>query len=62
MYEYTFITIPINRRRDGLSFDIDYRDEIREQAAKGWEFVQAISLEAHARPRLDLVFKRKASS
>lgn len=62
MYEYSFISIPIKRRRDGSFTETDYRDTIREQAALGWEFVQAISFEGHANPHLDLVFQRKASS
>lgn len=62
MYEYSFISIPVSRRREGAICETDYREVIREQASKGWEFVQAISFETHVRPRLDLVFKRKASS
>ena len=60
MYEYSFISIDVKRRRDGTYTDTDYRDVIREQAATGWQFVQAISFETGVHPRLDLVFTRKA--
>ncbi len=59
MREYTFVSIAVKRRREGATFEKDYREVIRERAAAGWEFVQAIPLEAHADPRLDLVFTRK---
>lgn len=59
MREYSFVSIAIKRRREGATFETDYREVVREQAAKGWEFVQAIPLDTHADPRLDLVFTRK---
>lgn len=59
MYEHTFVTIPVKRTRAGLVADRDYREIVREQAALGWKFEQAISFEQHATPRLDLVFSRK---
>lgn len=62
MSEYSFITIPLVRRRPGISLKEDYREVIREQAAAGWEFVQAITFENDAQPHIDLVFVRKASS
>ena len=49
----------VQRRREGAAFEKDYREVIREQAASGWEFVQAISFDTHADPRIDLVFTRK---
>lgn len=60
MREYDFVSIPIHRRRDGRELAHDYRDIIRQRATDGWEFVQAIPLEKHADPRIDLVFTRKA--
>ncbi|HRN30007.1 MAG TPA: DUF4177 domain-containing protein [Terrimesophilobacter sp.] len=62
MHEYTFTSIPIVRRREGRELADDYRDIIRQQAADGWEFVQAIPLEKHTQPRIDLVFTRKAET
>lgn len=62
MPEYTFVSIPVQRRRDGAVLEIDYRDAIREHAVAGWEFVQAITLETHAQPRIDLVFVRKGKT
>lgn len=59
MREYSFVSIPIKRRRDGSVNDTDYREVIRERATEGWEFVQAISFETFVQPRLDLVFTRK---
>lgn len=59
MREYSFVSIPVKRRREGAEFEKDYREVILERAALGWEFVQAIPLESHTRPRLDLVFTRK---
>lgn len=62
MREYHFISIPVTRRREGRQLGTDYRDVIREQATDGWEFVQAIPLEKHTEPRIDLVFTRKAET
>lgn len=59
MREYAFASIPILRRRGGTALRTDYRDVIRDHAATGWEFVQAISFESDAQPRLDLVFTRE---
>jgi hypothetical protein len=59
MLEYSFVSMDVKRRREGLYLDEDYRDIIRERAAEGWEFVQAISFEQHTSPRIDLVFSRK---
>ena len=59
MREYSFVSITVKRRRDGSFNDTDYRDVIRERAADGWEFVQAISFETFVQPRIDLVFTRK---
>lgn len=59
MQEYKFVSIAVQRRREGAAFEKDYREVIREQAASGWEFVQAIPLDTHADPRIDLVFTRK---
>lgn len=59
MREYKFVSVAVVRRREGAAFEKDYREVIRDHAASGWEFVQAISLETHAEPRLDLVFTRK---
>lgn len=60
MREYSFVSISIVRRREGAALKSDYQEVIREQASAGWEFVQAIPLESHTSPRLDLVFTRKA--
>lgn len=60
MLEYSFVSIPVVRRRAGTALKTDYRDVIRDKAASGWEFVQAIPFAEEARPRLDLVFIRKA--
>lgn len=62
MLEYSFVSIPITRRRDGSHLERDHREVIFERAAAGWEFVQAISFEKHAEPRIDLVFTRKGES
>lgn len=59
MREYAFVRIPYLRRRTGPVLERDYRDAIREQAAAGWSFVQAISFDDDARPHLDLVFTRE---
>ncbi|NLB46770.1 MAG: DUF4177 domain-containing protein, partial [Microbacteriaceae bacterium] len=37
MREYTVISIAIQRRREGLSLERDYREVIRERASAGWE-------------------------
>ncbi|MBX3093602.1 MAG: DUF4177 domain-containing protein [Cryobacterium sp.] len=60
MREYSFISVAVKRRRDGRELADDYRDIIRQQARDGWEFVQAIPLEKHTEPRIDLIFTRKA--
>jgi hypothetical protein len=57
--EYSFISVAAKRRREGLYLDDDYRDIIRDRAAVGWKFVQAISFEQHIEPHIDLVFTRK---
>ncbi len=62
MMEYTFHRVSTKRRREGLYLDEDYRDIIRERAAEGWEFVQAISFEQHMDPHIDLVFTRKGET
>lgn len=61
MPEYSFVSIPVLRRREGLLLARDYRETIAERAAEGWEFVQAIPLETHVEPRLDLVFRKVES-
>lgn len=62
MPEYSFVSIPVAKRRDGSHLSRDYREVILERAAAGWEFVQAIPFEKHAEPRIDLVFTRKGES
>lgn len=59
MHEYAFVSIPVKRRRDGQFTETDYRDVIRERASQGWQFVQAITLDTHTQPRIDLVFTRE---
>ena len=59
MHEYSFVSVPAKRHREGLSLEKDYREVIREKSAAGWSFVQAIPFETHTEPRLDLVFTRK---
>lgn len=61
MREYSFVSVSFERRRDGLALRQNYHDIIREQAAAGWEFLQAISFESHADPHIDLVFSRKVN-
>lgn len=61
MREYSFVSIPVKRRREGAVLDTDYREVILERAAEGWEFVQAIPFESHVKPRLELVFTRANS-
>lgn len=61
MQEYAFVSVALLRHRDGLEFDRDYQEAIRAHALDGWEFVQAIPLEALPQPRLDLVFTRKVT-
>lgn len=60
--EYSFISVAVKRRREGRMLADDYREIIRQQAASGWEFVQAIPLEKHTEPRIDLVFTRKGET
>ncbi len=62
MLEYSFVSMDVKRRREGLYLDEDYRDIIRERTAEGWEFVQAISFEQHMDPHIDLVFTRKGET
>ncbi|MFA5608279.1 MAG: DUF4177 domain-containing protein [Leucobacter sp.] len=59
VHEYAFVSISVKRHREGAVPETDYRDVIHERAADGWVFVQAILLESHVPPRLDLVFTRK---
>ena len=59
MHEYSFITVAAKRRREGFYLADDYREIIRQRAAEGWKFVQAISFERHVEPHIDLVFTRK---
>ena len=59
MREYSFVRVAVKRHREGSVLQKDYREVITEQAAAGWTFVQAIPLETHTEPRLDLVFSRK---
>lgn len=62
MNEYSFVSVIVQRRRGGQYLADDYRDIVRERAAAGWEFVQAISFEQHLEPRIDLVFTRKVAT
>ena len=62
MIEYSFISVAAKRRREGLYLADDYREIIRERAAEGWEFVQAIPFEGHVEPHIDLVFTRKGET
>jgi hypothetical protein len=62
MSEYSFISVATKRRREGLSLADDYREIIRQRAAEGWQFVQAISFEQPVEPRIDLVFTRKGET
>lgn len=59
MPEYAFESVAVHRRREGFRLGEDYREVIRRRAVDGWEFVQAITLETHTEPRIDLVFVRK---
>ncbi|HUH53911.1 MAG TPA: DUF4177 domain-containing protein [Microbacteriaceae bacterium] len=59
--KYEFESIPVTRRREGFAFASDYRDVIKSRASEGWVFVQAINLETHADPRLELVFTKEGS-
>ncbi len=59
MKEYSFVSIAVQRRREGSLLAQDYQQVVRERAGDGWEFVQAVSLEDHTEPRIDLVFTRK---
>ncbi|MDQ0641994.1 DUF4177 domain-containing protein [Microbacterium murale] len=59
MREYSFVSIPIARRRGGTALKGDYRDVIQDKAASGWEFVQAIPFDTDMQPHLDLVFTRE---
>lgn len=59
MREYAFERVAVLRRREGLTLEHDYREVIRRRAAEGWEFVQAMSFEAHTDARIELVFTRK---
>lgn len=60
--QYSFESIRITRNREGTTPVRDYREVIRQRAADGWEFVQAISFEHDGTPRIDLVFVRKDRS
>lgn len=59
MPEYDFVSIPFLRSRSGMTPESDYRDLIRERAADGWDFIQAIPFDGATRPHLDLVFVRR---
>lgn len=59
MHEYSFVSIPLKRHREGLTLEKDYREVIRDRSDAGWQFIQAIPLEEHTEPRLELVFTRK---
>lgn len=59
MPEYAFVRISLRRTRAGTEPAIDYRAEIRDRAASGWDFVQAISFDSAPEPHLDLVFTRE---
>lgn len=59
MREYAFVSIALELRREGMRLERDYREVIRERAAAGWKFVQAIPIDNLAEHRLDLVFTRK---
>lgn len=58
MTEYAFISVDLQRHREGFDFAEDYRDIIRHKSDEGWFFIQAIDLSTHTEPRLDLVFAR----
>ena len=62
MTEYSFASVRIIRSREGRDLAEDYREIIRRHATEGWEFVQAIPLEKHKDPRIELVFTRSSSS
>ena len=62
MLEYSFISVAAHRHREGFQLADDYREIIRERAAEGWKFVQAIPFEGHIEPRIDLVFTRKGKN
>lgn len=62
MNDYTFVSVAVTRHREGLDFAEDYREIIRQRAEDGWIFVQAIPLEQHVEPRIDLVFTRKGET
>lgn len=62
MLEFSFVSVEVKRRREGRVLADDYRELIKQKAADGWEFVQAIPFEKHVEPRIDLVFKRKEGS
>lgn len=59
MFEYSFVSVPVKRKRAGKFLEEDYRDIIRKHAKRGWQFVQAITFDDHIDPRVDLVFSRK---
>lgn len=59
MREYSFVSIRIRRARAGVTLETDYQQVIREQAAAGWQFVQAIEFDRHPHPHFDLVFSRE---
>lgn len=58
MREYLFESVPLARTREGVVPTHDYQVVIRERAAEGWEFVQAVPLESHVPARIDLIFTR----
>ncbi len=62
MLEYSFLSVAVKRRREGFYLVDDYQEIIRERAAEGWEFVQAIPFEGHVEPHIDLVFTRKGEN
>ncbi len=59
MREYSFVRIRIRRARQGATLERDHQEVIREQAAAGWQFVQAIEFDRHPQPHFDLVFTRE---
>lgn len=56
MHTYTFVRIRALRSREGLTLERDHREVIREHAARGWVFTQAIPFTSDSEPHWELVF------
>lgn len=60
-HTYDFHRVELQRFREGMRPETDYRRIVHEQAALGWELVQVLSCQWHAEPHLQLIFRKDKS-